>query len=359
MRRTEVKQLLSQYTPLEQCFQKIYQQTGQSPTSQDLIHVLKQYGVFPHNLVEELQGTDCTRKITSAPSNLHFADSEWFLESEDISVRKHIRYSPAIRHTHSFIEISYVAEGSCRQVFYFQSGQTETRTLPAGALCIIPPRMEHDISVFDDSIVINILIRASAMKHTLTDLVAGNHALFDFFLYTLYENTTPNYLLFHTGNDETIQGLMFDMIGESCDEKQYHQKAQLLMLGLFFTYLQRDYSDWMQFSKCTSAGISFIPQILNYIQQNYADISLESIAQHFSISTSYLGKIFRENTKTTVFGVIQQVRIQKACELLTTTRLSVQSIAEAVGYENVTYFIRMFKKYIKTTPLQYRKKMQK
>ena len=47
----------------------------------------------------------------------------------------------------------------------------------------------------------------------------------------------------------------------------------------------------------------------------------------------------------TLADTIQQVRVRKACELLRSTRLSVQEIAEQVGYQDVTYFIRMFKKH--------------
>lgn len=57
----------------------------------------------------------------------------------------------------------------------------------------------------------------------------------------------------------------------------------------------------------------------------------------------------------TLADTIQQVRVRKACELLRSTRLSVQEIAEQVGYQDVTYFIRMFKKHEQVTPLKYRK----
>lgn len=362
MTKSELLQLLTEYTPLEKSLKNKYIQNGGSITDKELAHLLRKYERIPTNLIQEFQSVPPESFLPISaypPPGRQFSEAGWFTENEDISIHKHPRYSPASRHTHSFIEIAYVAEGSCRQDFYYPSGQVETLLLPKGSLCILPPKLEHAVFVFDDSIMINILIRTSAMKHTLTDLVAGSHVLFDFFLYTLYENTTPNYLLFHTGPDETIHDLILDMINESCGQKQYSQKALLLMLGLFFTYLQRDYSDWMQFSQVTSAGISYIPQILNYIQHTYDTASVEDIASHFAVSTSYLGRIFKENTHTTVLGVIQQTRVQKACELLISTRLLVQDIAEAVGYQDVTYFIRMFKKQIGLTPLQFRKTHRK
>lgn len=360
--RLEIEKLLSKFTPLELDFEKVYKETGRPVLENDFMRLLKKYGGIPHSLKEEFQ-TFYTSDPHTIPSgyrpNRQFSDAQWFLEKEDISVRKHPRYSPASGHTHSFIEISYVLKGSCHQDFYYPNEQTECLLLKEGSLCILPPKLEHAVRVFDDSIIINILIRTSVMKTTLANMVAGDHALFDFFLYTLYENTTPNYLLFHKQNDEAIHNLLIDMIAETCADKQYTQKALLLMLGLFFTYLQRDCSDDIQFSQVTSSGITYIPQVLNYIQQNYAKVSVEGIARHFSISVSHLGRIFRKNTHTTVSDAIQQVRVQKACELLTSTKLPVQNIAEAVGYTDVTYFIRMFKKHQHTTPLQYRKNIYK
>lgn len=360
-RKSETEKLLTQFTPLEIDFKTIYEQTGQPVADNDFMRLLKKYGSLPRSLNEEFQILTEARPVTvpsDYPQDHKFSDSQWFLEDEAISVRKHPRYSPSLYHTHSFIEITYMLKGTCRQSFLYPDNRTELLTLQEGSICILPPKLEHKVMIFDDSIMINILIRTSIMKNTLADLVAGNHALFSFFLYTLYENTKPNYLLFSTKGDDSIRDLILDMIAESCTEKQYSQKALLLMLGLFFTYLQRDHSEGVQFSRITSAGITCIPQILNYIQQNYRRTSVEDIARHFSVSTSYLGRIFRENTRNTVIETIQQVRIQKACDLLVSSRLPVQNIAEAVGYSDVTYFIRMFKKHRQTTPLQYRRMSQ-
>ena len=356
--RSEIQKLLTQFTPLEEDFKKIYEQSGAPVREDDFMKLLGKYGGLPHNLKAEFQTVTNAGSLdipADLPPDHRFSDAQWVLEDEDISIRKHPRYSPAAYHTHSFIEIAYVLKGVCHQDFLYPDGQSERLELKEGSLCILPPKLEHRVMIFDDSIMINLLIRTSVMKNTLAELVAGGHALFDFFLYTLYENTRPNFLLFHTKGDDSIRDLVLDMVNESCMEKQYNQKALLLMLGLFFTYLQREHSEGVQFSQTTKTGIQYIPQILNYIQQHYADTSVEGIARRFSFSTSYLGRIFRENTQTTVMEVIQQVRIQKACELLVSTRLSVQNVSEMVGYSDVTYFIRMFKKHQQMTPLQYRK----
>lgn len=138
-------------------------------------------------------------------------------------------------------------------------------------LCILPPGLKHSISVTDESIVVNILIRSEVMQKTLTSLVAGNHILFDFFIYTLYENTMPNYICFNTEKSETIRNLIMDMMLELCEDRMYSQKVIHLMLGLFFTYLQRDYSHTMRFSSQSGRGIRYVPQIFAYMHEHYPD----------------------------------------------------------------------------------------
>ena len=162
-------------------------------------------------------------------------------------------------------------------------------------------------------------------------------------------------MTFDTKRDESIYDVILSIMLELCEEKQYNQKTALLMLGLLFTYLQRDYSDSIRFSEHTSAGIGYIPQVLSYIHYNYREATVESIAEHFHLSRPYLSRIFKAYTNMTIIQALQQVRLEQACEFLVRTQMSVHEISEAVGYGDVTFFIRVFKKAYHQTPLQYRK----
>lgn len=336
MNPSEVLTDLKNYTRLEQTFREIYNQTGQPVTKERFLKMLLDDGM-------------------EIPGSQNFSENEWFQNGENILVHKHMRYSPVLIHTHHFIEISYVVSGSCREEIHFSSGSQEQLTLKAGDVFIIPPKLKHSVSIFDDSILINILIRASIMKDTLTGLIAKNQALFHFFLYTLYENENPNYLLFETGADESVQNTILRMAAETLHPDAYSQQSLLFLTGLLFTSLQRSYSDRIRFSQMTSAGITYVPQVLNYIHQHYQTVTVDELAKHFSVSTSWLSRVFHKNAHTTLIDTIQQIRVQKAGELLCSTKLSVQEIAELTGYQDVTYFIRMFKKHTQITPLQYRK----
>lgn len=362
MNRTDIKNWLESYTLIEQELQDYYH-THRRPASEEILFQLiqKHHGLSNdiNNLFQNIDPSiDSGTLLPKDSGASQFTDRLWLNQALEFSIRKHPRYLPLIKHTHSFIEIAYVYYGTCKQTFYYGDEMTEDTVLTQGTICIIPPELQHTIAVFDDSIVINILIRTSTMKHALTSLVVGNHTLFDFFIYTLYENTSPNHILFDTAGNDTIKNLILDMMLELCENKDYSQKVTQLMLGLFFTYLQRDHSDTIRFSKYAASGIDYIPQILSYMHENYRSTCVEDISRHFFISRSYLSRVFKAHMNTTVIQALQQIRMQHACDYLQNTQLSVQNISDAVGYGDVTFFIRTFKKMFHVTPLQYRKQHQ-
>ena len=107
-----------------------------------------------------------------------------------------------------------------------------------------------------------------------------------------------------------------------------------------------------------SSRDSVLDDILYYIEHNYSsNIKLESIAALFGYNSSYLGKIFNKNVGESFNSYVDQVRIKHAIELLVENKHKVYEIAELVGYKNVDYFHKKFKKYVGESPAEYRKKM--
>ena len=127
--------------------------------------------------------------------------------------------------------------------------------------------------------------------------------------------------------------------------------------GMFFTLMERQLLSQISVSPSNPLRLVRYDQIYSYICDNYPMTSAREIAEYFHISQSYLCKLFHENG-TTVTTVIQEIRLQQARSLLEQSDLSVQNIAELVGYHDLTYFIKLFKQYFSVTPYQYRKKYQ-
>ncbi len=100
-----------------------------------------------------------------------------------------------------------------------------------------------------------------------------------------------------------------------------------------------------------------IEKIKTYVNRHYYDdLTVEFVSSLFYMNRSYISHLFKERTGETFVYYLNSVRLNKAVELLTTTNKKMYQIAKNLGYSNVKYFFRVFKKYYKMTPEQYRKK---
>lgn len=98
-----------------------------------------------------------------------------------------------------------------------------------------------------------------------------------------------------------------------------------------------------------------IVEIISYIQNDYKNVTLETLSEAFHLSKPYLSKYIKEKAGMTFQEVVKKERMKKARALLRETNQTVETIAAEVGYENVEHFNRLFKKSYGMTPVQYRK----
>ena len=95
--------------------------------------------------------------------------------------------------------------------------------------------------------------------------------------------------------------------------------------------------------------------VKDYINHHISeDISLEQLSQNLCYSTAYLSRLIKKSTGQTFSELLQNLRMQKAQELLTTTDDKVNVVASKAGYNDISYFISMFKKKTGVTPTEYR-----
>jgi YesN/AraC family two-component response regulator len=95
--------------------------------------------------------------------------------------------------------------------------------------------------------------------------------------------------------------------------------------------------------------------VKRYIDENYRQsISLDTLAERFYFSREYIGRIFRAQYGCAVYEYIQQRRMEQAKALLANPRLSLQAIAEHLGYSNANYFSKAFRRHFGASPSEYR-----
>ena len=94
--------------------------------------------------------------------------------------------------------------------------------------------------------------------------------------------------------------------------------------------------------------------ILNIIQENYRDVTLDMLVEKTYLSKPYLSKYIKAKSGLSFGDNVRMIRLRKAKGLLLGGNMKVERISEAVGYPNVEHFIRIFKREYGKTPAQFR-----
>ena len=96
--------------------------------------------------------------------------------------------------------------------------------------------------------------------------------------------------------------------------------------------------------------------IITYIAENFKDkIKIDTLAEMISVSPDYFTKMFRDSIGKTPIDYINGMRVNYAMQLLCDSDMSMAEIADDIGFCNPNYFHKIFKQYMDTSPLAYRK----
>lgn len=177
-----------------------------------------------------------------------------------------------------------------------------------------------------------------------------------------------------TANNKVLSVLgIFWKKNESIDIQRIQEKLQeqvynLTMLTSELVILREMYSPMELLSvrehltknggiEASSGGIELV---MEYIKEHYCeDITLSEIAEKVYLNSVYISRLIKEQTGKNYTDLLMELRINKAVTLLKTTDLYVYEIAEKVGYHNLKYFYKVFKKVSRKSPNDYRGKKDK
>lgn len=134
-----------------------------------------------------------------------------------------------------------------------------------------------------------------------------------------------------------------------------HEDLTMLMLQLLGILHSASGDNASGGKLTTRRNLHYSEMIMQWIEANYSEeVTLERVAEAIHLSPSYVSRVFREETGSSMIDYLTARRMKQACRLLQTTRIPVDQIGAKVGMPNVSYFIQSFKKVIGTTPLKYR-----
>lgn len=99
--------------------------------------------------------------------------------------------------------------------------------------------------------------------------------------------------------------------------------------------------------------------VISYIEEHYGEkIYIDTLADMITVSADYFTKMFKDSIGKTPIDYINGIRINKALALLSDCDKSVNDIALEIGFSNPNYFHKIFKQYMLTSPLAYRKSIK-
>ncbi|MCI8496773.1 MAG: AraC family transcriptional regulator [Clostridiales bacterium] len=273
-----------------------------------------------------------------------------FLKNCTIRIHKHGRYMPNDLHQHNFFEIPYVYSGRC-----IQNCEGIEYEMQAGDLVIMPPFAKHGLTAFeDDAIVINILFRKSIFDSFLSSLLTEENLLSAFFCHAVYGESFDHQILIKTGNDPVLRELILAMWQERLNTQSLHDA---LLSSYFNAFLIRIVRTHLQNVLTLSQDVppqGQITDILVYLQTHFKSTSLKEIAQKFNYSDNYISRLIKQYTGKSFTKTLQELRLNHAVQLLSTTSLPMEQVSEQSGFFDLSHFYRCFKERYQVTPVQYR-----
>jgi len=233
-------------------------------------------------------------------------------------------------HYHDGFEIYYLIKGKVR---YFLDNKIFE--LSAGDIILIPPNTLHKTNITSDYPAERLLIDFTSRFFKKKD----NDPLFNGF---------NSYLV---NEPEKYVKILTNIENEFLSKAPQYEDMIRSLLTIFLISQSRS----SKTSKNDSAS-PFIERIINYINENYSEnITLDSLADKFSISKNYLSKLFKSKTGFGINEYLNIIRIKNAEHLIISTNFSMSKISTLCGFNDSNYFSTVFKKTNGLSPLQYRK----
>ncbi len=269
-----------------------------------------------------------------------------------MDIRTHTRFVEFPKHKHDYIEIIYMCSG---KTTHWVNDDTKI-VLGQGELLFLNQHAAHAIEAADESdIAINFIILPEFFDVAFS-MLEGENELRNFLIGSLMKDTgKSDYLHFKVADVLPVQNLIENMIWSLLMQQGHGRNINQISMGLLFLHLMNYTEKIEQHSDSQKESITAMTA-LRYIEDKYRVASLTELATELNVSVYQLSRLIKQNTGSTFKELLQRKRLNKAVQLLSETKLSISDIIAYVGYDNASYFFRIFKERYGVSPREYRQK---
>lgn len=270
-------------------------------------------------------------------------------EGKLIAVRTHTRFVHFPAHRHNFIEVLYVCEGHLTNII--DGRQVVVRK---GELLFLNQFTTHEILPAGESdIAINFMVLPEFFDVAYS-MAGSNNVLADFLVNVLRQDEERGeYLHFKVAEVLQIQNLLENIIYSLVTGKGDQSRINQTTMGLIFLYLL-DSVQYVEMRVPDQYENMITMTTLDYIEQQYRTATLTELCDKLHLPMHMLSRMIKKSTGFNFKELLQRKRLNKAVELMCDTDLPISDIIAAVGYENNSYFHRVFKERYDMTPRAFR-----
>ena len=302
-----------------------------------------------------LEGNQEIEKSIYTNNREFVVDSNLMLDKGKLmDIRPHTRFLPFPKHKHNYIEIIYMCVGKTTHII----NDEHEIVLEQGDLLFLNKNSYHEIKpASKDDIAINFIVLPEFFDVAFR-MMEEENVLRDFLVGSLKQTSSEmNYMLFKIADVIPVQNLIENMVwslqNKQVDNRQINQTTMgLLLLELLRNTEKIEQNGQNQYER------KVVFTVLRHIEENYRNANLSLLAEELNQPIYYLSKLVKQSTGHTYKELLQIKRLNQASYLLGSTKLSISDIISAIGYDNTSYFHRVFKERYGVTPKEYRDNLQ-
>ncbi|HBE85999.1 MAG TPA: AraC family transcriptional regulator [Lachnoclostridium sp.] len=312
--------------------------------------ILDRLGIITDEEREILNGrTEIDRNRYTEGQELVIDSKKMLEHGKMISIRPHTRFVHFPKHKHNYIEVIYMCKGET-----VHSIDGEKVVLKTGELLFLNQHATQEIlPAGETDIGINFIILPEFFDTAFEMMGEEENLLRDFLVGCLCFNPRyASYLHFQVADVLPVQNLVENMVWTLLSDQPNKRSINQVTMGLLFLQLMH-YTDKISHT-LESFEQKLIFQVLTYIDENYKDGELTELSALLNYNIYWLSRAIKRLTGRTYKELLQVKRLNQASVLLLNTRLSVTDISIAVGYDNTSYFHRIFRNYYGMSPKEYR-----
>ena len=310
-----------------------------------------------HDLIE-IEQIKTGHHVDDLPANAVIKNIEnriinnYFFKSRDVYISKHDRFADYPEHSHKFLEMNYMLNGSCDEIVNGTSIH-----LNKGDLLLLDVGSSHSIKkLSENDLLINLLFRDKSINiNLLSDMRRSNSILYDFLIKrSSGERTSLKYVIFKNDNNNDIKKTMEDIISEYYSKNEFSNPIISSYLSILLTKLVRNYHVTINNKNPRQ---QLMIKILKEISGNYQNITLSKLALKYGYNRNYLSNLIKKETGKNFSTLINTQRMIQAHTLITSTDLPILDIIENIGMLNKSDFYKKYKNQYHILPNEERKQI--